>query len=465
MKLGLIAMSGVRAHNRELTALGLTLPGFVERGRVIASLPSLGLLTLAGLTPPDVSLSYLEVPDLGQVSGVPGEFDAVAISSFSAQIKEAYELADRYRELGTRVILGGLHVSALSEEALCHADAVVVGEGEPTWPEVISDLRQGMLKRIYDARSATYNLASSPMPRFDLLDIEKYNRLTVQTQRGCPFRCEFCAASIRISPTYKIKPVERVIAEIQMIKSLWRRPFIEFADDNTFANKPHSKQLLRAIAQEKIRWFTETDLSVADDPELLDMLRDAGCAEILIGFEGTTFSGVNGIEQRANWKARRVENYLEAIRRIQERGVRINGCFILGLDGSGPESFGEFWEFIRQSGLYDVQITVQTAFPGTPLYARLKNEDRILRDQAWELCTLFDVNFRPAKMSALELETGFRSLAKRIYSDEFTKTRRDGFRRNFRKKLRQRSAFSRIEQFSSANSLLLTRREDAARYE
>ena len=130
MKLGLIAMSGVRAHNPELTALGLTLPGFVERNRVIASLPSLGLLTLAGLTPPTIDTRYLEVSDIAEVAGVPEEFDVVAISSFSAQINEAYVLADRYRSLETKVILGGLHVSAVPGEARCHADAIVIGEGE-----------------------------------------------------------------------------------------------------------------------------------------------------------------------------------------------------------------------------------------------------------------------------------------------------------------------------------------------
>lgn len=243
MKLGLIAMSGVRAHNPELTALGLTLPGFVERNRVIASLPSLGLLTLAGLTPAEFKVHYVEVPNLAAVDGVPEEFDAVAISSFSAQMSEAYELADRYRSLGTKVILGGLHVSALPEEAGAHADAVVIGEGEPVWPMLMSDLADGAgsLREVYDARSLSFQLSDSPMPRFDLLEIEKYNRLTVQTQRGCPFRCEFCAASIRISSTYKVKPVDRVMAEIKAIKSLWKRPFIEFADDNTFVNKTHSQ--------------------------------------------------------------------------------------------------------------------------------------------------------------------------------------------------------------------------------
>jgi radical SAM superfamily enzyme YgiQ (UPF0313 family) len=441
MKLGLIAMSGVRVHNPELAALGLTLPGFVERSRVIASLPSLGLLTLAGLTPTDVDVRYFEVEDIRHIDDVSQEFDVVAISSFSAQIREAYALADLYRARGTRVILGGLHVSALPHEALRHADCVVVGEGEPVWPTIISDLRSpdGALKKIYDGRHLNYSLADSPMPRFDLLDIEKYNRLTIQTQRGCPFRCEFCAASIRISPTYKIKPIDRVIAEIRSIKSVWKRPFIEFADDNTFVNKVHSKELLRALEKQDIRWFTETDLSVVDDDELLEMLRDSGCAEILIGFEGTTFSEVNGIEQRANWKAKRVDTYLEAVRKIQDRGVRVNGCFILGLDGTGTESFDRIFEFVRQSGLFDVQLTVQTAFPGTPLYARLLREGRILRDEAWELCTLFDVNFRPKGMSASELEEGLRNLMSRIYSDEFTKARRSSFHRNYRAKIGQLS--------------------------
>ena len=239
MRLGLIAMSGVRAHNPELTALGLTLPGFVERNHVIASLPSLGLLTLAGLTPRTIDTSYLEVPDISDVPGVPADFDAVAISSFSAQINEAYALADRYRSLGTKVILGGLHVSAVPDEARNHADAIVIGEGEPVWPQVMADLTESgeRLREVYDARNASFDLSQSPMPRFELLNPERYNRLTVQTQRGCPFRCEFCAASIRISPTYKTKPVERVMAEIQEIKSLWKRPFIEFADDNTFCEQ------------------------------------------------------------------------------------------------------------------------------------------------------------------------------------------------------------------------------------
>ena len=438
MRLGLLAMSGVRAHNAELNALGLTLPGFVERSRVIASLPSLGLLTLAGATPNDVEIEYVEVPDVLPSPWMPGEFDAVAISSFSAQIKEAYELADRYRAAGTKVILGGLHVSAMPHEATAHANAVVLGEGEPLWPQVVEDLKDDNLQTVYDARGIAFDLSEAPMPRYELLEVEKYNRLTVQTQRGCPFDCEFCAASIRISPKFKVKPVPIVIDEIRRIKSIWRQPFIEFADDNTFANKAHGRELLKALAGEQVRWFTETDISIASDDDLLSLMQDSGCAQVLIGFEAPTRAPLEGVEQKANWKAQQFEKYSEAIERIQSHGISVNGCFILGLDGAGPELFEDVLRFVRESGLYEVQVTVQTAFPGTPLYARLQREGRILRNDAWELCTLFDVNFQPSQMTVRELEQGLRNVARALYDADATYERQRAFRERLRDLHRRR---------------------------
>jgi radical SAM superfamily enzyme YgiQ (UPF0313 family) len=220
--------------------------------------------------------------------------------------------------------------------------------------------------------------------------------------------------------------------EIHRIKDIWADPFIEFADDNTFVNKRHSKALMRALAGENVRWFTETDISVADDDELLGLMRDSGCAQVLIGLESATVAGLDGLELKTNWKAKQVDRYIEGIRRIQDHGITVNGCFILGLDGAGPESFEAVEQFVRDSGLYEVQITVLTAFPGTPLYERLKQENRVLRDGAWELCTLFDVNFRPDSMSPGELSSGFRALAEKLYNEDFTRDRRQGFRRQWR---------------------------------
>ena len=428
MKLGLIAMSATRAHNEELTKLGFTLPGFVDRSRVIASLPSLGLLTLAGMTPDRVDLEYLDIPDLSEVDGLPGEFDAVAISSFTAQVREAYELADRYRDAGTTVLLGGLHVTALPDEALAHADAVVIGEGEPAWPQLVDDLLNGRLQHVYDVTDRPFNLADSPLPRFELLDHGRYNRMTVQTARGCPYNCEFCAASVRLCPIYRLKPVDNVIAEIRHIKEFQPEPFIEFADDNTFVNKRHGKELMRALRAEHVRWFTETDVSVAEDDELLALMRDAGCVQVLIGFESATREALNGIELKSDWKARRFDDYREAIDKIQGHGITVNGCFVLGMDNDGPECFRNVLEFARDCDLYDVQITMLTAFPGTPLYDRLRREGRLIDEAAWELCTLFDVNYEPRHMTPAELESQFRWLVVKLYNQQFTDERHGKFR-------------------------------------
>ena len=407
MKLGLIAMSGIRAHDDELTQLGLTLPGFVERNKIIASLPSLSLLTLAALTPETVEVEYKEVADLKKETSLPDDYDLVAISSFSAQIFEAYDLADRYRRKDIPVVMGGLHVSSVPEEAKQYCTSVVVGEGEPLWPQILSDFETGSLRPYYvQSPAGNFDLREAPVPRFDLLNPDKYNRITVQTSRGCPWQCDFCASSILLTPKYKLKPVPKVIEEIRAIKRIWARPFIEFADDNSFANHSHSKKLLRMVAKEKIRWFTETDISVAKDDELLGLMRDSGCKQVLIGLESPRKDGLDKIELQANWKLKQHEEYKEAIDKIQSYGITVNGCFVLGLDGDSSEVFEEVYKFVKDSDLYEVQITVMTAFPGTPLYRRLKREQRLIRDHVWELCTLFDVNFVPKDMTVQELKDG-----------------------------------------------------------
>jgi radical SAM superfamily enzyme YgiQ (UPF0313 family) len=433
MKIGFIAMSGVRAHNAELTKLGLTLPGFVNRNKIIASMPSLGLLTLAALTPERFAIEYIEVVDLKSAEDLRADWDLVAISTFSAQACEAYELADKYRGLGITVVMGGLHVTAMPEEAKQHCDAVVIGEGEPIWPELLADAERGELKEFYrSAEYGLYDLAQAPIPRFDLLDPTRYNRLTIQTSRGCPHKCSFCASSILLTSRYKTKPVAKILDEIHAIKSIWSKPFIEFADDNTFVNTRHSKELLRALLHEDVRWFTETDISVANDDELLGLMRDSGCQQILIGLESPRKASLEGIELKGNWKLRKVDQYKAAIEKIQSYGITVNGCFILGLDGDTPEVFDEVLTFVRESGLYEVQVTFLTAFPNTPLYHQLKAEGRLVRDNAWELCTLFDINFEPRSMTRQQLQDGFLRLVKVLYSAEETRTRRMGFKRRLK---------------------------------
>ncbi len=430
MKIGLVAMSGVRVQTEALRSAGVTLPGFIRRGETVASMPSLGLLTLAGMTPACHEVHYFEIDELEEAADLPA-FDLVGISSLTARVEDAYILADRYRASGIKVVIGGLHASALPDEAQAHADAVVVGGAEGAWQRVLDDAEQGRLHpRYVGARMGVFDPPLYVRPRFDLLKTSQrgYNRLTVQTSRGCPRACSFCAASLRITDGFNQKPVELVIDEIRAAKAYIDRPFFEFADDNTFLNKVWSKEFLRALAPEQIRYFTETDASVANDPELCDLLANSGCRQVLIGFESPREQDLDGIDP-SNWKSLQVPSARKAIDELQSRGIAVIGCFILGLDAHTPDIFPSVLDFVRKSGLADVQYTVQTPFPGTPLYHRLNSEKRLIQKRFWERCTLFDVAYRPKRMSIEELESGMLWLFKETYGSMESMGRRRAFAR------------------------------------
>jgi radical SAM superfamily enzyme YgiQ (UPF0313 family) len=411
-----ISMSGVRVRTKELAELGVSLPGFVERGKVIASLPSLAGLTLAAVTPPDVHFEYLEVDDVTSHE-LGTDYDLVAFSTFTAMAYECYALSKRYRELGIPTVIGGLHATLMPAEVAQHCDTVCVGEGELLWPQIVEDFRAGKMRSSYfEPKRGSYDVSQTPVPRFELLDLDRYNRVTVQTSRGCPLDCEFCAAS-KIFGGYRIKPVEQVMREIDAVKDLWSNPFIELADDNTFVNKKWSKDFLRELRKRDVRWFTETDVSVADDDEMLDLLADSGCQQILIGFESVDEESFLELD-RADWKKKRFETYARVIDAAQSRGITVNGCFILGLDNDTPSVFEATRDFILETSLLESQVTVWTPFPGTRLYDRLRREGRLLKDEYWDRCTLFDVTFRPKRMSVEELESGMRWLFGELYNEK-----------------------------------------------
>jgi radical SAM superfamily enzyme YgiQ (UPF0313 family) len=435
MKIGFLAMSGIRAHDAELLKLGLTLPGFVERSKTVASLPSLGLLYLAAATP-DVERHELKYFEADADKSEPAEVytcDLVAISTFSAQIFEAYSIADRLRAAGVKVAMGGLHVTVCPDEAAGHADYVIIGEGDNVWPAVVraAEADADAAPRTFNSKDfPAVDVATLPVPRYDLLDHRPYNRFTVQTSRGCPWRCDFCASTVMLSRRYRKRPVEHVIRDIEAIQKLRPNPFIEFADDNTFVDKAWGRELCRQLAPLHVKWFTETDITVADDDELLDLMRDAGCRQVLIGLESPPAQGagaLDGIEMRGNAKAKWAPRYLQRLRRIQNHGITVNGCFILGLDGHGPEIFEHVLDFALEVPLFDVQITVLTPFPGTPLHDRLMKEGRIIEPGRWDLCTLFDVNYLPTDLTPDELRQGMRWLTRRLYSAQTTERRRKPF--------------------------------------
>ncbi len=427
-------MSGVRVVNPELKAVGLTLPGFVERGRVIASMPSLGLLTIAGATPRHWHVDYVDIDDLDESAiqaWIDMRPDLVAVSSLTARINDAYQVLAMFRTAGICTAVGGLHASVLPSEAMEHADVVVRGQGEWIWPQVIRDFEANELQRIYDGMHVQMLLDEAPMPRYDLLDPQRYNRISLQTTRGCPLDCKFCAASRLISP-YKRKSISRIRSELTSILAIWDKPFIELADDNTFVNKAWSRELAELMAEfPQVRWFTETDISISQDRELLELLSNSGCAQVLIGLESVSTGSLSETD-RGQWKKRQHSEYAERIKEIQDSGISVNGCFVFGFDHDTPDIFEKTWEFIQESGLSEVQATVLTPFPGTSLEAQLRQEGRLIRNEYWDQCTLFDVTFRPNHFGISELESGFKELVQTVYSKEATERRTHHRRRIYR---------------------------------
>lgn len=437
MRIGFLAITGLRVANGELLDFAMQFQALSLRANQIASLPSLGLLTLAGMTPEHIDQEYLEIADTKNCQ-LPMDCDVVAITALAATEKEVIQLVQRCGEVGIITIVGGLHATLKPDAFTPFANCVVIGEGEVVWPQIIADLEEKCLKPTYNAKAiASFDMGGAPMPAFELLSTGEGRRFTVQTQRGCPWDCDFCAASMRLAP-FKIKPVAKVVSEIERISELYGENFVEFADDNTFANCKHSIALLDALAKTNVRFFAETDLSIADDPELLWRMRDAGCQEVLIGFESPDFNALDGVEQRVNWKAKRVDRALRAVEKIQRTGIAVCGCFVLGLDGAGPDSFFKVREFIEKSGVFDVQLTYLTPFPGTPLHTRLTEEGRILSAAASELYTLFDINFEPNGMNIEALENGYRKLMAQLYTDGAVRDRRKRFFSHLRSRIREK---------------------------
>ena len=247
------------------------------------------------------------------------------------------------------------------------------------------------------------------MPRFDLL-AHTPQRFTLQTQTGCPLACGFCAAS-RLLSSFHEKPAACVRRELAEIQKLAPRPLIELADDNTFAGNRDPHELLEILEQSGARWFTECDWRIGERPDVLARLARAGCQQILIGIESLVFRYPGMGQKRAE-----LDRMLDAVRAIQSAGVAVNGCFILGADGETDRSLDALTEFLLDSPFAEIQVTLQTPFPGTVLRHQLQREGRLLPDRGWSSYSLFDVTFVPDRMTVTELEAGFRRVLSQVFS-------------------------------------------------
>jgi radical SAM superfamily enzyme YgiQ (UPF0313 family) len=407
-----VPFTGFRVREAEMLALGMALPGLRPRADAIAHLPALGLLTLAGMTPDDWQCSWHEAASADEVLAAEVLRERptlVAMSALTASVEEAYRFSTLLRHQGMRTVLGGLHATACPDEAVRHCDAVVVGDGEPVWTDVLADAATGQLRPVYRSVAA-FDLSESPVPRYDLLGDRPRPRYTIQTQRGCPLACEFCAAS-RLLGTHRLKPMPNLRRELGAIAARDPHPLLELADDNTFIGRSDADELLDALAVANARWFTEVDWRLGEQPALLARLAGSGCVQVLIGIESLVFRHPGMGPKQAE-----LSRVMAAIEAIQAAGVAVVGCCIVGSDGETRGSLDRLAEFLNSSPLADVQLTVQTPFPGTALRRRLQREGRLLPERGWSHYTLFDVTCQPDAMSVAELEAGFRDLVQAVFS-------------------------------------------------
>lgn len=405
----LVPFVGFRIRNEALVAAGATLPGLRARASALAELPALGLLTLAGLNPPDWSCSYHPAAaaddDLLQ-SVISLRPDLVAVSALTASIDEAYRFCSSLAAEAIPTIIGGLHATAAPEEAVERSISVVVGAGEPVWPDVLADAATGGLKRVYRA-SDHLRPDGWAVPRFDLLgDVPRF---TLQTQRGCPFACDFCAAS-RLLGRFRAKSGQQIRAEARAIAERHLAPLIELADDNTFAGDRDADAVLEPLAEIGARWFTESDWRIGERPELLQRMAQSGCVQVLVGIESLVFRYPGMGTKQAE-----LARVLRAVDAIQSAGIAVNACFIAGADGETRASMERLTRFLEQSEFADVQVTLQTPFPGTGLRRRLHAEGRLLPNRGWSAYTLFDVTHQPDQLSVAEMERGFEDVLRRVY--------------------------------------------------
>ncbi|MBI4663430.1 MAG: B12-binding domain-containing radical SAM protein [Verrucomicrobia bacterium] len=367
----------------------------------------LTLTTLAALIPPELPVE-LELFDEG-ITDVPPDLDAdlVGLTVITGTAMRAYQLADHFRQRGITVVLGGPHVTLIPDDATPHADAIVVGYAEDSWPQLLRDFAMGHLQSRYD-QAPGLDLADRPFARRDLLPSRRYLTNNVfEATRGCVHNCDFCVVPSAWGRKPYQKPVEQVVADIRQHGA---RKLI-FVDLNLIADRGYAKCLFTALIPLQVQWYGLATVLLADDAELLELAARSGCKGLLMGLESISPENLRASHKGFNSP----EKFVRVVERLHEQGIALQGCFVFGLDQDGPDVFLKTAEFAVEARIDLPRFAIVTPFPNTPLYKRLLAEGRILTKN-WELYDGQHAVFRPARMSVEELQRGTESAWKHAYS-------------------------------------------------
>ncbi len=324
------------------------------------------------------------------------DFDLVGITSTTFTADDAYDIARRFRARGAKVVLGGVHATILPDEARQHVDAVVVGEAEYVWAQVLRDAERGSLQPQYMADRPT-DMKDVPFARRELLD--EHSWFTVfEASRGCPNKCRYCYLPQTPWAAFRPRPVEHVVEEMRSLK----QNLFVFADENLLSDRDHAIRLFRAIAPLKKSWLIQAPTTIGRDEELLDAMAEGGCFNIQLGFQSFNRETL----ELAKVSHNRVEKFRALVEKIHDRGMIVTGFFVFGFDTDKPDVFHTTARIIEDLGIDDAGMFIATPFPGTDFYRQFETEGRLLEgigsaERGWTRAT-----FQPKHMSPLQLETG-----------------------------------------------------------
>jgi radical SAM superfamily enzyme YgiQ (UPF0313 family) len=384
-----------------------------------AANPPLGLATVAALTPPGWEVTIVDE------NVEPIDFEArpdiVGVGGMSAQSERQQEILAAFRRRGIYTVAGGSFATLCPERYSAVADSVVAGEAERIWPQFCRDFEAGAPLPLYVERGDV-DMTSSPCPRFELLQWDRYLTGSVQFSRGCPFQCEFCDIIVMFGRRPRVKTLEQVERELDSLRRLGVRNVV-FVDDNLIGHLPESKRLLRRLGEyqeEHRRWFafgTEATINLAQHPDVLEMFREAKFAWIFIGIESPDADALRETRKLQNTRV----DLLDAVRTIYSYGIDVFGGFIVGFDADGPTVFERQYRFIVDSGIVVAMVGMLMAPPRTPLYERLQRENRLVIDGVGENTLInagMSTNIIPLQMTREELIDGVSRLHQRLLEDD-----------------------------------------------
>jgi len=377
-------------------------------------MPYLGLLKVAALTPPDWEIAIVDE----KVEGVDFDqhADIVGITAMTPAVNRAYQIADEFRARGKKVVMGGMHISKLPDEALQHCDSVVVGEAEELWGTLLDDFKKGELKSLYRHENGYPSLDNLPIINWDLYKDKRYLPVhSIETTRGCPHNCEFCSVTNSFGGKFRNRPVDEVEKEIQNLKPFEGKFILKntvfFADDNIISSRRHAKELLTRIIPYNLKWVGQASVNIAKDDEILDLCRKSGCMGILIGFESLSVDSLSHMGKGFN----KPRNYIDVIKKVHDYGIGINCSFVLGFDHDDEGIFDRTLEFIVKAKLDVCYFSILTPYPGTRLYAQMREEGRLI-DHDWSNYNTNYVVYKPKLMTPERLLNGFYDVLKGSFS-------------------------------------------------